>query len=66
MTLLTPLQEIEIEIEETGDEEAADLRKEAKERTLNSLYMWARLTQEQLKMTLKLNSVDSELSTVSI
>ena len=66
MTLLILLQETETEIEETGDEEAADQRKEEKERTLSSLFTWARLTQEQLKMTSKPNSVGSDPSTVSI
>lgn len=66
MTLLTLLQETETEIEETGDEEAADQRKEEKERTPSSLFTLARLTQEQLKMTSKPNSVGSEPSTVSI
>ena len=66
MTLLTLLQETETEIEETEDEEAADQRKEEKERTLSSLFTWARLTLEQMKMTSKPNSVGSEPSTVSI
>lgn len=66
MTLLTLLQETETEIEETGDEEAADQRKEAKERTLSSLFTWARLTLEQMKKTSKPNSVGSEPFTVSI